>query len=121
MTEHPVYPVWIFKRGAEVDDNSALWFNNFDRPCLKRRQRLEVERVLARVRYAIRDGRLPLGRAIVGWPGVAGARPLHAVDTSDRAAMKPWFARTYCVVMTPDEMADPAAVSALIMKGRHHG
>jgi hypothetical protein len=111
VTDHVVYPVWIFRRGAEVDGDSALWFNNFGRPCLKRRERIEVEAVLARLRRAIRDGRILPGSACVGWPGVAGVRPAHGADTNNPKVMRSWFARAFVVVLTSDEIAEPAAVA----------
>jgi hypothetical protein len=112
------YPVWIFRRGEAAEDDSALWFNAFGKPCLKRRQRIEIAWILDRLRREIRAGRLPPGSAAVGWPGVSGARPSNGVNTSDAAAMKPWFQRTYCIVLSCDELAAPAGVSAVAVNDR---
>jgi hypothetical protein len=118
VTEHGVFPVWVFRAASEVGGDCALWYNNFSRPCLKRRQRVEVEAIVNRLRRQIRDGHFPPGRAVVGWPGRAGLRPPNGVDTNDAAAMRPWFRKAFTLVMTPDELADPNAVADLLMKGR---
>jgi hypothetical protein len=111
-----VFPVWVFRRGAEVGGDAALWYNNFGRPCLKRRQRIEVEAVLDRLRRAIHAGGIPLGGAAVGWPGVVGVRPPNAADTTDPAVMRAWFRRTFVIVLPWDEIVEPAAVSTFDVK-----
>jgi hypothetical protein len=113
MTERAVFPVWVFRRDAEVGGDAALWYNNFGRPCLRQRQRTEVKATLDRLRRAISAGEIPLGGAAVGWPGVAGARPPNGADTTDRAVMKPWFKRAFVIILPWDEIAD--------VKGRRHG
>jgi hypothetical protein len=122
VTKHVTFPVWVFARAAAADGDGTLWFNNFGGgPHLTRRQRIEVEAVLDRLRREIRAGKIPRGRAVVGWGGVAGVRPSHAVDTGDRAAMESWFNRAFVTILSGDELSDPAAASAVDVKGRRHG
>jgi hypothetical protein len=113
VSEQPTFPVWVFKRGAEVDGDCCLWYNNFGRPCLTRRQRIEAEAIVDRLRREIRVGRLKRGAGCVGWGGSGGARPFNAVDTADAAAMRPWFKRAFVIVLSCDEMADLAAISTV--------
>ena len=108
MTEHAVFPVWVFRRGAEAGGDATLWCNNFGRPRLTRGQRIEMNSMLNRLRREIRAGRLPPGRTAVGWGGVSGVQPPHAADTTDPAAMRLWFARAFVVVLSCDEMAERA-------------
>ena len=93
---------------AEAGGDATLWYNVFGLHRPTRRQRIEIASVLEQLRCKIRDGRIPLGGSVVGWPGVAGIRPPHAADTTDAAVMGPWFGRAHVIVLSWDEMAAPA-------------
>jgi hypothetical protein len=107
-----VFPVWVFRRGAEAGDDAVFWFNVFGRPSPDRRQKIEIRSVLERLRRDIRAGRIPLGGAAVGWGGASGARPPHAADTSNSVVMRPWYSRAFTVVLSCDEISEPARVAA---------
>jgi hypothetical protein len=100
----PVYPVFLFVRRPEVETHNGLagrlYFNNFGRRP-KMRARREITEIIAHLTAEAQAGRIPLDAPVIRWPA-DGRKPVNAVDTSDVAAMAPWFERAFKLSLRVD-------------------